>query len=67
MIKIKRHAYSEFFQKIIDFADLSFLKFKIDLELNISKSEFANFVLVFEFDGFFFFFSKSVKYMKTQK
>jgi hypothetical protein len=56
MIKIKRHAYSEFFQKIIDFADLSFLKFKIDLELNISKSEFANFVLVLEFDGFFFFF-----------
>jgi hypothetical protein len=58
MIKIQRRAHSGFFQKIIDFADFSFLKFKICLKLDLSKSEFANFtilaefVLILEFDGF---------------
>jgi hypothetical protein len=41
MIKIQRHAHSGFFPKITDFTDFSFLKFKIDLELNISKSDFG--------------------------
>jgi hypothetical protein len=52
MIKIQRCTYSRFFPKITDFADFSFLKFKIDLELNLSKSEFADFVLILEFDVF---------------
>jgi hypothetical protein len=52
MIKIHRRAHSEFFQKITYFDDFSFLKFKIDLELNLSKSEFADFVLILKFDGF---------------
>jgi hypothetical protein len=52
MIKIQRRAHSGFFKKITDFADFSFLKFKIDLELNLSKSEFADFVLILEFNGF---------------
>jgi len=52
MIKIQRHAHSGLFPKITDFADFSFLKFKIDLELNLSKSEFANFVIILEFDEF---------------
>jgi hypothetical protein len=52
MIKIQRHAHSRFFPKITNFADLSFLKFKIDFELNLSKSEFTAFVIILEFDGF---------------
>jgi hypothetical protein len=52
MIKIYRRAHSGFFPKIIDFANFSFLKFKIDLELNLSKSKFADFVLILKFDGF---------------
>jgi hypothetical protein len=52
MIKIQRCADSGIFQKITNFADFPFLKFKIDLKLNLSKSEFANFILVLEFDGF---------------
>jgi len=55
MIKIQRHAHSGFFPKIANFANFSFLKFKIDLELNLSKSEFADFL------------PKHVKYKKTQK
>jgi len=46
MIKIQRHAHSGLFPKITDFADFSFLKFKIDLELNLSKSEFAKFLII---------------------
>jgi hypothetical protein len=65
MIKIQRHAHSGFFQKIIDFANFSFLKFKIDLELNLFKSVFADFVIILEFDGFS---SKTCKkYKITQK
>jgi hypothetical protein len=45
MIKIHRRTHSGFFPIITFFVDFPFLKFKIDLELNISKSEF---------DGFFF-------------
>jgi len=52
MIKIQRRAHSRFFQKITDFADFYFLKFKIDLEFNLSKSEFTDFLLILEFDGF---------------
>jgi hypothetical protein len=52
------------FQKITNFADFSFLKFKIDLELNLSKSDFADFILILEFDSFL---PKSIKYKKTQK
>jgi hypothetical protein len=58
MIKIQRHAHSGLFPKITDFADFSFLKFKIDLELDLSKSKFddfnilADFVLILEFEGF---------------
>jgi hypothetical protein len=58
MIKIQRCAQSGFFQKITDFVNFSFLKFKIDLELDPSKSEFADFniladfVLILEFDEF---------------
>jgi hypothetical protein len=58
MIKIHRCTHSIFFQKIKDFPDFSFLKFIIDLELDLSKSGFANlnilaeFVLILEFDGF---------------
>jgi hypothetical protein len=52
MIEIQRHAHYEFFPKITYFADFYFLKFKIDLELNFSKIEFADFVLILKFDGF---------------
>jgi len=52
MIKIQRHAHFGFFPKITDFADFSFLKFKIDLELNVYKSEFAELIIILEFDGF---------------
>jgi hypothetical protein len=52
VIKLLRHAHSGFFPKITIFCDFSFLKFKIDLELNLSKSEFADFVIILEFDGF---------------
>jgi hypothetical protein len=58
MIKIHRRAHPEFFPKIADFVNFSFLKFKINLEFDLSKSEFANFniltdfVLILEFDGF---------------
>jgi hypothetical protein len=52
MITIQRHAHSGFFPKITIFTDFSFLKFKIDLELNISKSEFSDFVIILEYDGF---------------
>jgi hypothetical protein len=58
-IKIQRRAHSGFFKKITDFADFFFLKFKIDLELNLSKSEFA--VIIQEFDVF------STKTCKIQK
>jgi len=34
----------------MDFAESAFLKFKINLELNLSKSEFADFVIILEFD-----------------
>jgi hypothetical protein len=51
MIKIQRHAHSRFFPKIKYFFDFSSLN-KIDLELNLSKSEFADFVLILKFDGF---------------
>jgi hypothetical protein len=54
MIKLQRRAHSGFFPKITDFADFSFLKFKIDLELNLPKSEFADFVIILEFDEFSF-------------
>jgi hypothetical protein len=64
MIKIQRHAHFGFFPKIMDFADFSFLKFKIDLELNLSKSEFADFVLILEFDGFS---SKTCKVQENTK
>jgi len=58
MIKIQRHAHFGFFEKITDFSDFSFLQFKLDLELDLSKSEFADFniladfVLILKFDGF---------------
>jgi hypothetical protein len=52
MIKLQKYAHFGFFTKITNFVDFSFLKFKIDLELNFSKSEFANFVIIWEFDGF---------------
>jgi hypothetical protein len=61
MIKIQRHAHSDFFPIITDFSDFSFLKFKIDLELNIFKSDFVDFILILEFDGF------SSKTYKTQE
>jgi hypothetical protein len=64
MIKLQRHAHSEFFQKIMDFVDFSFLKFKIDSELNLSKSEFADFVIIFKFDGFS---SKTCKIQENTK
>jgi hypothetical protein len=64
MIKIQRHAHSGLFPKITDFADFSFLKFKIDLELNLSKSEFANFVIILEFDEFS---SKTCKIQENKK
>jgi len=57
MIKIQRCTYSRF-------ADFSFLKFKIDLELNLSKSEFADFVLILEFDVFS---SKTCKIQENTK
>jgi hypothetical protein len=41
MIKIHRRAHSGFFPKITDFANFYFRKFKIDLELNLCKSEFS--------------------------
>jgi hypothetical protein len=53
MIKIQRHAHSRFFPKKKYFFDFSSLN-KIDLELNLSKSEFADFVLILKFDGFSF-------------
>jgi hypothetical protein len=34
------------FQKLRIFADFSFLKFKIDLELNLSKSKFSDFIII---------------------
>jgi hypothetical protein len=64
MIKIQRRAHSGFFQKITDFANFSFLKFKIDLELNLFKSDFANFFLILEFDGFS---SKTCKIQENTK
>jgi hypothetical protein len=64
LIKIHRHAHSGFFPKITDFTDFSFLKFKIDLELNLSKSEFADFVPILEFDGFS---SKTCKIQENTK
>jgi hypothetical protein len=48
----------------MDFVDFSFLKFKINLELNLFKSEFANFVIIFEFDGFS---SKTCKIQENTK
>jgi hypothetical protein len=65
MIKIQRHAHSGFFPKIANFANFSFLKFKIDLELNLSKSEFADFVIILEFDGFSFKTCKIQENTKT--
>jgi hypothetical protein len=62
MIIVLRRDYG-FFQKITDFA-FSFLKFKINLELNLSKSEFTKFVLILEFDGFSF---KTCKIQEKQK
>jgi hypothetical protein len=64
MIKIQRHAHSGFFPKISDFANFFFLKFKIDLELNLSESEFADFVIILEFDGFS---SKTYKIQENTK
>jgi len=52
MIKLQRRAHSGFFPKITNFDDFSFLKFKIDLELNLSKSKFEDFIIILEFDGF---------------
>jgi hypothetical protein len=61
MIKIHRRThfgFFSFFPKITDFADFSFLKLKIDLELDFSKSEFtdfnilADFVVILKFDRF---------------
>jgi hypothetical protein len=52
MIKIPRRVLFGFFPKISDFADFSFLKFKIDLELNLFKNEFSDFVIISKFDGF---------------
>jgi hypothetical protein len=46
------------FKKKKDLADFSFLKFKINLELNLSKSEFA------EFKGFS---SKTCKIQENTK
>jgi len=62
MTKLLRRAHSEFFPKITNFCQLLFLKFKIDLELNLSKSEFSDFVL--EFDGFS---SKTCKIQENTK
>jgi hypothetical protein len=64
MITIQRHAHFGFFSKITDFADFSFLKFKIDLELNLLKNEFADFVLILKFDGFY---SKTCKIQENTK
>lgn len=52
------------FEKITYFADFSFLKFKIDLDLNLSKSEFADFILILEFDRFS---SKTCKIQENTK
>jgi hypothetical protein len=46
MVKIQRRAHSGIFLKITDFCRFLFSrtnKFKIDLELDLSKSEFADF------------------------
>jgi hypothetical protein len=46
MVKIQRCAHSEIFPKITDFCRFLFSaanKFKIDLELDLSKIEFADF------------------------
>jgi hypothetical protein len=46
MVKIQKCAHSEIFLKITDFCQYLFSaanKFKIDLELNLSKSEFVDF------------------------
>jgi hypothetical protein len=46
MVKIKRCSHSGIFPKIADFCRFLFSatnKFKIDLELDICKSEFPNF------------------------
>jgi hypothetical protein len=64
MIKIQRRAHSGLFPKITDFADLSFLKFKNDLELNLSKSKFADFVIILKFYGFS---SKTYKIQENTK
>jgi len=64
MIKIQRQTHSVFFPKITDFADFSFLKFKIDLKLNLSKSEFADFVLILKF---YEFSSKTCKIQENTK
>jgi hypothetical protein len=67
MIKIQRRAHSGFFPKITNFTDFYFLKLKIDLELNLSKSKFADFVIILEFDGFYFKTYKIQENTKTMQ
>jgi hypothetical protein len=64
MIKLQRRAHFGFFHKMTNFADFSFLKCKIDLKLNLSKSEFADFIIILEFDGFS---SKTCKIQENTK
>jgi len=54
MINLLRRAHSKFFPKITNF----------DLELNLSKSEFADFVIILEFDEFS---SKTFKIQENTK
>jgi hypothetical protein len=65
MIKLLRRTHSGFFPQITIFLPTSLsLNSKLIWSLNLSKSEFSNFVIILEFDGFS---SKTCKIQENTK